>query len=160
MATSNYNDQDVRERELRGAPVERMPYREPRPSGAAERGAAAGGWRETIAGVSTLNVLAGIWLIIAPWVLGYVAGDPKWNDVIFGALVALLALSRLFAPTATRWASALNMLIGAWVFIAAFWLDKSGTAQANDIVLGAIVFVLAAIGLSARPDARVGRRTV
>jgi hypothetical protein len=34
---------------------------------------------------SGLNVLAGIWLIIAPFVLGYDDGDPYWNDIVFGS---------------------------------------------------------------------------
>lgn len=117
-----------------------------------------GTWRDTIAGASGLNVLAGIWLIIAPWVLGYVAGDPKWNDVVFGAIVGLLALLRLSGVYATAWASGANLLIGIWLFIAAFWLDKSGTASANDIILGIIVFVLAAISLSATPPERASTR--
>lgn len=43
--------------------------------------------RSEVVGLSGLNVLAGIWLIIAPWVLVYGARDPKWNDVVFGAIV-------------------------------------------------------------------------
>ena len=128
-----------------GAPIQRMPGREPLPPGRS-------GWRETIAGAAFLNLIAGIWLIIAPWVLGYAAGDPKWNDVVFGAIIGVLALLRMSGTYATAWASAVNMLIGAWVFISAFWLDKSGTAGANDIILGVIVFVLAAISLSATPE--------
>src|SRR5690242_3182825 len=53
-----------------------------------------GRWRDAVVVFSGLNVLAGVWLIIAPWVLGYEAGDPKWNDVVFGAIVVVLALVR------------------------------------------------------------------
>lgn len=50
-------------------------------------------WRREIVSLSGLVVLAGIWLIIAPWVLGYNGRDPRWNDVILGIIVILLALS-------------------------------------------------------------------
>jgi hypothetical protein len=39
------------------------------------------GWRGDVAAASGLNVLAGIWLIIAPFALGYGSGDPYWNDI-------------------------------------------------------------------------------
>lgn len=51
-----------------------------------------GDWREEIVSLSGLNVLAGIWLIIAPWVLGYSTRDPRWNDIILGIIVFLLAV--------------------------------------------------------------------
>jgi SPW repeat len=141
--TRDYTRERIEPGRRPGAPLERLPEREPVPPQSA--------WRETIAASSTLNVIAGIWLIIAPWVLGYVAGDPKWNDVVFGAIVGVLALLRTSGIYATAWASAVNLVIGAWLFASAFWLDKSNTAGWNDIILGVIVFVLAAISLSAQP---------
>lgn len=39
-----------------------------------------------------INVLAGIWLIIAPFVLGYsVVTAALWNDIIVGIVVVVLA---------------------------------------------------------------------
>jgi hypothetical protein len=39
-----------------------------------------------------LNLLAGIWLFISPWVLGYSATSTAlWNALIVGALVFILA---------------------------------------------------------------------
>ena len=106
--------------------------------------------RDVVRTVAGLNVLAGIWLIIAPFVLGYGDGDPYWNDIVFGAIVVVLGASRgLFALRQT-WLSALNVLIGAWIFISAFWLDSTGKAAWNDVILGAIVFVLGVIAWSER----------
>jgi SPW repeat-containing protein len=100
-------------------------------------------WRDEVIGASGLNVLAGIWLIIAPWVLGYAPNDPKWNDVIFGILVGGFGLARVLGAYRDSWLSWLNALIGIWIFVSAFTIVSSGTASANNIVLGAIVFVLA-----------------
>jgi hypothetical protein len=112
----------------------------------------AGSWRDEVTGAATLNVLAGIWLIIAPFVLGYRDGDPYWNDIVFGAVVVLLAGARAFGAYRQAWMSWLNMLIGAWLFASAFWLDSSGRAAWNDVVLGIIVFVLGAVSASATAD--------
>lgn len=43
-------------------------------------------------GLSWLNVLAGIWLVIAPWVLAYETTGPKVNDVVVGVVVGVTAL--------------------------------------------------------------------
>ena len=110
-------------------------------------------WRSTIIIASGLNVLAGIWLIIAPFVLGYGSGDPYWNDIVFGAIVAVLALARISGAYRATWMSWLNMAIGIWVFLAAFWLDDTTTAATNDVILGAVVFLLALASASASDDA-------
>jgi hypothetical protein len=105
-----------------------------------------------VATAAGLNLIAGIWLIIAPFVLGYANGDPYWNDIVFGAIVAVIALVRLSGAYRADWLSWLNALIGIWIFVSAFWLDQTMTAGWNDIILGAIVFVLGMIGATARAD--------
>jgi hypothetical protein len=112
----------------------------------------AAGWRSTVMVASGLNVLAGIWLIIAPFVLGYSGGDPYWNDIVFGATGGLIALARVAGAYRASWLSWLNALIGVWIFVSAFWLDATGTAKTNDIILGAIVFVLAIASATASDE--------
>ena len=118
----------------------------------------AAGWRSTVRAASGLNVLAGIWLIIAPFVLGYSGGDPYWNDIVFGAITGLIALARVAGAYRAFWLSWINMLIGAWIFVSAFWLDATNTAQTNDIVLGAIVFVLALVSATASDEGVAAER--
>ncbi len=115
-----------------------------------------GGWREEVASLSALNVVAGIWLIIAPWVLNYAPGDPKWNDVVFGAIVAFLAFVKIGGAYRSTGISILNAAIGVWLFIAAFTIDATSTASWNDIILGVIVFVLA-IGSAGASERAAGR---
>jgi hypothetical protein len=100
-------------------------------------------WRSDVVGLSGLNVIAGVWLIIAPWVLGYSTRDPRWNDVVFGIIVGILALTRATGAYREEWLSWINALIGIWLFVAAFTIDHTGVATWNDIILGIIVFVLA-----------------
>jgi hypothetical protein len=85
-------------------------------------------------------------------VLGYGGGDPYWNDIVFGAIVGVLALLRLALPAQAR-TGPVSMLIGAWVFAAAFCSTTPPQPRGTIVILGIIVFVLGAIAsttLSAR----------
>jgi SPW repeat len=132
------------------APPTPEPHLEPEPEPAPT------GWRDEVLSLSGLNVLAGIWLIIAPWVLGYPASDPRWNDVVFGGIVGLLALIRISGAYRESWLSVINAIVGVWLFVSAWAIDQSSTAAANDIILGVIVFVLAVGSAAATPHARRG----
>jgi hypothetical protein len=123
------------------------------PTPAAQPAARAGGWRETVAAASGLNVLAGIWLIIAPFVLGYSGGDPYWNDIVFGAIVGVFGLARVLGAYRASWLSWLNALIGVWLFVSAFWLDSTSNAGVNDVILGIVVFVLGIASATATDEA-------
>jgi membrane-bound ClpP family serine protease len=109
-------------------------------------------WRGEIMSLSGLNIIAGIWLIIAPWVLAYRVTDPRWNDVVFGIIIAVIAFVRAFGAYREEGLSWINALIGVWLFVAAFTIDRSGVASGNDIILGVIVFLLAAGSAEATAD--------
>ena len=113
-------------------------------------------WRDDVAGLCGLNILAGIWLILAPWILDYSARDPLWNDVVFGAIVGLLALVRVGGALRDASLSWINAAIGVWIFIAAFTIDHTARATWNDIILGVLVFVFA-IGSAASTPRTVDR---
>jgi hypothetical protein len=89
-----------------------------------------------------LNVIAGIWLILAPFILAHGPGDQRWSDIVFGALIAAVAAVRFVAAPRLAALSWLNVLFGAWVFASAFWLDSTSTARWNDIIVGIVVCVL------------------
>src|SRR4051794_13253041 len=52
-------------------------------------------WRDEVIGAAGLNVIAGIWLILSPWILGYTGPDATWNPIVCGAIILVLALARL-----------------------------------------------------------------
>ena len=110
--------------------------------------------RDEVIGASSLNVIAGIWLIISPFVLGYGGGDAYWNPIVFGAIVAVVALARLGGAYRATWLAWLNMAIGVWLFISGFWLASTPRASWNEWILGVIVFVLGAWSAAAGEDAR------
>ncbi len=93
---------------------------------------------------SWINVVAGIWLIIAPFVLGYVNNAPRTNDIWLGIIVGVLALIRAFTPTSTVWLSWINIVAGIWLIIAPFVLGYANIGpRINDIILGIIVAAVA-----------------
>lgn len=101
-------------------------------------------WRSKIVTASGLNMLAGTWLIISPFVLGYEAADAFWNPILFGAIVLVLAVTRAVLPSArTWWMSTINAVIGVWLFLSAFWLASTAVAVNNMWITGLIVLILA-----------------
>ena len=95
---------------------------------------------------SMLNIIAGIWLIIAPFILGYanIAGA-LWSDIIVGAAVIIFALVRSTGDPHTTWASWANLVLGIWLIIAPFAIGYSAISAAlwNVIILGIAVVVFA-----------------
>jgi hypothetical protein len=100
---------------------------------------------------SGINILVGLWLVLAPWFLGYPrAYEAMWNDTAVGVAVLLLALIRAIAPTRFVGISRANMLLGLWLILAPFVLDYGrgglvfeNVATWNDIVMGIVVIVSA-----------------
>lgn len=98
----------------------------------------------------------GLWLIAAPFVLGYSATGTGfrayWNDVAVGLTVIAVLTPRVAVPTRT--AAALTTVaaaLGCWLALAPFLLGFAGTlvrAAVNDVVVGAAVAVLAAVALA------------
>jgi hypothetical protein len=107
---------------------------------------------------SGINVLAGIWLIISPWVLSF-GGHPTavWNSVILGIVVLLFALGAMSSKfSGPSW---WNVVFGIWLIISPWVLGFASlsTAATNAVVLGIIVLILALVAATAK--AAPGRRT-
>jgi len=41
-----------------------------------------------------INILFGVWIVVAPWLLTGAATGARWNDVIVGLALILLSLPR------------------------------------------------------------------
>jgi SPW repeat len=116
--------------------------------------------RETVQWISGINVVAGLWLIIAPFVLGYdEIRAALWNDVLVGIIVAAFAMARVAGPLQHPGLSWINALLGLWLIVAPFLLAYGGPLEAeapavegaigaaeaamwNDIIVGVIILVL------------------
>jgi hypothetical protein len=90
------------------------------------------------------NFVLGAWLFISPWILGFSdAGKVATNASIFGIIIALLALSAIFAYQ--RWEEWLTAAIGVWVFISPWVLGAVSNARIlwSSLVVGALLVILA-----------------
>lgn len=89
-----------------------------------------------------LTILAGIWLIFAPFMLNYSSSINTWQELILGIAIVIFGFLRLAMPH-TAWPSWANALIGVWI-IAAPWIITSATSTArlNEFITGAIIATL------------------
>lgn len=103
--------------------------------------------RQTVQTTSGLDMIAGIWLILAPFLLGYSGVSAAlWNDIVLGvAVIVLSGIRTTEEGMKMSWASWLSVALGIWLVIAPFALGYSANGRAlwNDIILGVIVGILA-----------------
>jgi hypothetical protein len=93
--------------------------------------------------ISSLNAIAGIWLLFAPFIVSHTHGAARVNDIVLGIVIGVFALIRAFIPgLRTAWLSWLNALFGIWLIVAPFALVYRGAGCDNDIVVGIIVLIL------------------
>lgn len=91
---------------------------------------------------SSLNILAGIWLVISPAFIDYASTGNLWQQMILGGALIVFGLVRLGMPDRS-WPSWINLAIGAWIIIAPFVI--SGVTDAvtwNQVITGALVVLL------------------
>jgi hypothetical protein len=107
---------------------------------------------------SWIDFLLGIWLIIAPFALGYrgLSGRATGEDVIFGILIAAFSLWTALKSNAPGFTNWLMMLFGLWVLIAPFALRYHEIARTtpNDVSVGLVVLILAIVRAGMRRPAK------
>lgn len=92
---------------------------------------------------SGLNLLLGLWLVIAPFLLSYATSASRGNDITIGVIIALLATFRLLGAYRAAWLSWLNALLGIWLIVAPFILGyDSSSALWNDVIVGLFIAFL------------------
>lgn len=126
-------------------------------------------WRPPVAArvASAVNLLAGAWLVLAPFVLGFgtTGGvvEGYWNEMVLGLVVATLALVRVSAPKELPSFSVVNGMLGLWLIVSPFVLGYEGpdalAAVAVDVSAGLVIVVMAAVSAAStyRVRARSGR---
>ncbi|MFD0577837.1 SPW repeat protein [Dactylosporangium darangshiense] len=105
-------------------------------------------------------VLAGLYLAISPWVVGFPPFEANLsvNNFICGVAVALLAAGFAVAYGRTHGLTWLPVVLGVWTIVAPFIIQRgyaSGGAIASNIVIGLITI---ALGLVAMRPGMVARK--
>lgn len=95
-----------------------------------------------------LNLAAGAWIFVSPWVLGY-TGDTasEWTAWILGAAVAAIAAIALVARESAL-DEGFGVLAGVVLFVAPWLFGYSGVGDAatNSWLFGVVVTLLALSG--------------
>jgi hypothetical protein len=95
---------------------------------------------------SVLNALAGIWLIISPFLLGFMTSPAAlWATLIPGVVVLVLAWIRAANPANNVGLGWINLIAGIWSIIAP-WVCLYSTLRmptTNNVIVGIIVGILA-----------------
>ncbi|OKA05258.1 hypothetical protein ATP06_0227175 [Amycolatopsis regifaucium] len=116
--------------------------------------------------IDALTYLAGVWLILTPFVLNSPfsegSADGDWNAILVGsALVALGALSLVDPPIGPT-ANLMRLPLGGWLAVSPLLLGaESGAHPAAwavaNVVTGPLVLVLWGAGLALVHRAEAGR---
>jgi hypothetical protein len=114
-------------------------------------GTARNDYYGNIKAASGFVMLAGLWLLMAPFVLGH--GDrpaAMWNEIVVGALVLVLGGVRVANPARFAGLSWVNVIAGLWLVAAPFVCGYSDVAPArwNDMIVGIVIAALAASSAS------------
>jgi len=104
-----------------------------------------------------INVVAGIWLFSAPWVLG--AYDSGWltlSNALFGALIAIFALAAVYRLMAIE--ELIVAVLAAWIVVSPFvWQPTTDMLAWSNWIAGAVV-VIAAISSMVRMPRQPSRQ--
>ena len=102
-----------------------------------------------------LNIVAGIWLIISPFILGYGnLPSATWNDIVLGIIVLVVAWVRIANSPAIPGIAWTNVIAGVWLFVSPWIFNyyQQPNPLWNNLVLGVIVFICAIWGVVASPQ--------
>ncbi|GII65483.1 hypothetical protein Skr01_55680 [Sphaerisporangium krabiense] len=95
--------------------------------------------------IEGLILLAGLYLAISPWVVGFITGQPRLsvNNLITGLVVAALALGFASAYGRTYGLTWMLPILGIWTIITPWVIRSVSTGTiANNVATGAVILLL------------------
>jgi uncharacterized membrane protein len=100
---------------------------------------------------SVITLIAGLWLLISPWIYATYTHASAWNSWIVGVLIFFSALFRIRGPARTR-LSWLNSILGIWILISPWVYGYTGSKGRfiNSLFAGTIVFCAAIAGANSQ----------
>lgn len=107
-------------------------------------------------GAGVVPFAVGLWLLAAPWVLGFESEGAAWNAIACGFAIAFLAFLRASGDLDSSLPGLSVLAVGAWLLLSSVLLDSSLAAALNAVLCGGVVVVLA---VWAQTSARAARRS-
>lgn len=102
---------------------------------------------KTVYSTSGINIIAGLWLLLAPFALGYSTVETAlWNSIVLGIAVAVMAMVRVVRPDDHEGVSWVNFVLGIWLLVSPFVLGLANIEALvwNNIIVGVVILALAA----------------
>lgn len=90
------------------------------------------------------NAVAGAWLIVSPWVLGFQGISPAmWAMVATGIVLGAVALGATFVPQ--QWEEWTEVALAVWLAVSPWVLGFAAkeAAMTNAVLVATVVMVLA-----------------
>lgn len=101
--------------------------------------------------ISWVNLVVGVWLVVAGLLLPHRSGAAVTEDIMAGSIVALASLwaARAFRPGVSLTASWTVALTGLWILVAPFVLgyDRPRASVFNEVVAGIVVLALGIVNV-------------
>jgi hypothetical protein len=94
-----------------------------------------------------VNLMIGIWLIVAAFLLAPVSAARAWNDIIFGLVLIGSSwwILAAFRPAGAVW---LEFVVGLWLIASPFALSYvTAAGRWNDIICGVVAVAISLIAL-------------
>lgn len=96
---------------------------------------------------SAIIFLAGVWLLLSPFFFNYSSGGLRGDQVVFGAIIAILGIVRYFDLRAA-WASWLSALAGLWMIIAPYAISGATTAARWSSMVGGLIVLAFSLAIA------------
>jgi VIT1/CCC1 family predicted Fe2+/Mn2+ transporter len=103
--------------------------------------------------LSGINIVLGAWLIIAPFLLSSTDMVARWDSIVVGAVVLILAWIRAANPMNGPGLSWINAILGVWLIVAPWVLGFSNMTGStwNAVIVGIGIAVFGAWSALATP---------
>jgi peptidoglycan/LPS O-acetylase OafA/YrhL len=98
-----------------------------------------------------ISLLAGIGLMLAPFVLEFVNfSQVSWSSVITGLIVGTLAVYRMTSEETHVWTATVSLILGLWAILSPFVLNASSSTTAvwSGVIGGAIIAVFSVASIA------------
>lgn len=97
--------------------------------------------------VDGLTVLAGLYVALSPWIVGFTGSEPQLtvNNLIIGLVIALLGGGFAWAYHRAHRISWICPLLGVWTIVAVWVMRAVGASTgtvASNVISGAVVVLL------------------
>ncbi|RVU42450.1 hypothetical protein FRC91_16185 [Bradymonadales bacterium TMQ1] len=99
-------------------------------------------------------LMAGIWLLLSPYLLGFAwEQNAWWNATLIGASLTLIALLRFANPTGLTGLRWTTLIVALWLMLSPFVADYYDIRAAfwSAFIVGALTLIVASSEAATRP---------